>query len=92
MCLACASVTRVGCKASYHLSDPSVPCANQDVGNAMVRQVARENGYQECPSCHRLVEIPHGCNHMNVRTRFEHQDAFMLTKINKMFLQHRILL
>jgi IBR domain, a half RING-finger domain len=43
-CPACEAITCAQCKAQHHISDRSAPCVNNDAGNAMVKEVARQNG------------------------------------------------
>lgn len=58
-CLECASTTCTTCKAAAHEGD----CPN-DTLLQQVLDTARENGWQRCYSCWRVVELDHGCNHM----------------------------
>jgi hypothetical protein len=58
-CPQCGSMTCTTCKAAAHAGD----CPN-DAALQQVLDIARENGWQRCYSCWRLVELDHGCNHM----------------------------
>lgn len=58
-CLECGTMTCTTCKAAAHGGD----CPN-DTALQQVLDTARENGWQRCYSCWRLVELDHGCNHM----------------------------
>jgi hypothetical protein len=60
-CLECGSMTCITCKAAAHRGD----CPN-DSSLQQVLDTARENGWQRCYSCWRLVELDHGCNHMTL--------------------------
>ncbi|KAJ2894594.1 hypothetical protein MKZ38_007392 [Zalerion maritima] len=58
-CAGCGSVTCSICKQQAHQGDcPQDPAVQQ------VMALARENNWQQCRSCSRLVELDHGCNHM----------------------------
>ncbi|KFY26711.1 hypothetical protein V493_03912 [Pseudogymnoascus sp. VKM F-4281 (FW-2241)] len=61
-CHECGSMTCTTCKAAAHTGD----CPN-DAALQQVLDTARENGWQRCYSCWRLVELDHGCNHMTCR-------------------------
>ncbi|KFZ20941.1 hypothetical protein V502_02968 [Pseudogymnoascus sp. VKM F-4520 (FW-2644)] len=61
-CHECGSMTCTTCKAAAHAGD----CPN-DAALQQVLETARENGWQRCYSCWRLVELDHGCNHMTCR-------------------------
>lgn len=60
-CLECGSMTCTMCKGAAHTGD----CLN-DASLQQVLDTARENGWQRCYSCWRLVELDHGCNHMTL--------------------------
>lgn len=58
-CSDCALQTCTTCKARAHDGD----CPN-DTALQQMLETARENGWQRCHSCWRVVELEHGCNHM----------------------------
>lgn len=58
-CSDCALQTCTICKAQAHDGD----CPN-DTALQQMLETARENGWQRCHSCWRVVELEHGCNHM----------------------------
>jgi hypothetical protein len=58
-CPDCSIVTCTICKAKAHEGD-----CPADTDLQMVLATAAENGWQRCYSCHRLVELETGCNHM----------------------------
>lgn len=60
-CHECGSMTCTTCKAAAHAGD----CPN-DTALQQVLDTAKENGWQRCYSCWRLVELDHGCNHMTL--------------------------
>ena len=51
------------CKRSAHVVGSECP---EDTGIAAVIDVARENGWRRCYSCHAVVERSSGCRHMYV--------------------------
>ncbi len=59
-CIRCRKTTCVTCKRPSHEGD----CPHDPAVQELLR-VAAENGWQQCYSCHRLVELEHGCNHMS---------------------------
>ncbi|CAK7242699.1 MAG: hypothetical protein STHCBS139747_004196 [Sporothrix thermara] len=59
-CPDCFSSTCVICKGATH----SGVCP-EDTASQEVLRIARENGWQRCRGCKRLVELNTGCNHMN---------------------------
>lgn len=62
-CPNCRLTTCTICKAKAHKGD----CPN-DTTLHQVLEVARQNGWQRCYSCSRLVELDHGCNHITFVT------------------------
>ncbi|KAJ5135251.1 uncharacterized protein N7515_004529 [Penicillium bovifimosum] len=58
-CPECRHTTCTNCKGRAHTGD----CPN-DSAMQQLLEAARENGWQRCYSCWRLVELEHGCNHM----------------------------
>ncbi|EEH33161.2 IBR finger domain-containing protein [Paracoccidioides lutzii Pb01] len=61
-CFECGLTTCTTCKGSAHDRD----CPN-DILLEELLDTARENGWQRCYSCWRVVELDHGCNHMTCR-------------------------
>ena len=59
-CIRCRKTTCVTCKRPSHEGD----CPHDPAVQELLR-FAAENGWQRCYSCHRLVELDHGCNHMS---------------------------
>lgn len=60
ICVKCRSETCVMCKGPSHEAD----CPEDGPTQELLR-VAAENGWQRCYSCHRMVELDTGCNHMS---------------------------
>ncbi|KAJ5551297.1 IBR finger domain-containing protein [Penicillium sp. DV-2018c] len=58
-CSECGRTTCTSCKGRAHMGD----CPN-DTSMQLLLDAARENGWQRCYSCWRMVELDHGCNHM----------------------------
>jgi hypothetical protein len=58
-CPECQHTTCISCKNRAHTGD----CPN-DSAMQQLLLAARDNGWQRCYSCWRLVELDHGCNHM----------------------------
>ncbi|PVH84534.1 hypothetical protein DL98DRAFT_485129 [Cadophora sp. DSE1049] len=58
-CQVCEAVTCTICKGAEHGGD-----CPEDEALKMVLETARENQWQRCYNCHRLVELDTGCNHM----------------------------
>ena len=58
-CPNCRLTTCTSCKGRAHTGD----CPN-DIAMQQLLATARENGWQRCYSCWRVVELDHGCNHM----------------------------
>ncbi len=58
-CKQCGTQTCTICKNNAHDGD-----CPQDVATQQVLEIARENGWQRCYICRRLVELDVGCNHM----------------------------
>ena len=59
MCRSCGTETCTICKNNAH--DGHCP---QDIATQQVLETAREQGWQECYKCRRLVELDVGCNHI----------------------------
>ena len=58
-CTACGTHTCTICKNTAHDGD-----CPEDVATQQVLETAREQGWQRCYNCRRLVELDVGCNHM----------------------------
>ena len=58
-CTACGTCTCTICKNNAHDGD-----CPEDTATQQVLEMAREQGWQRCYSCRRLVELDVGCNHM----------------------------
>lgn len=59
-CVRCCGKTCVICKGTSHKGDcPEDPAIQE------LLQAAAENGWQQCYSCHRVVELRVGCYHMS---------------------------
>ncbi|KAL3456040.1 hypothetical protein BJX64DRAFT_281643 [Aspergillus heterothallicus] len=61
-CGECGCTTCVTCKGRAHTGD----CPS-DTGLQQLLATAREEGWQRCQSCRRVVELDHGCNHITCR-------------------------
>lgn len=59
VCSACGSLTCTVCKNEAHNGD-----CPEDTATQQVVDLAREEGWQQCPGCRRIVELFIGCNHM----------------------------
>ncbi|EQL03648.1 IBR finger domain-containing protein [Ophiocordyceps sinensis CO18] len=64
-CGRCKAETCVSCKGASH--DKDCP---QDKSMHDMLLMAKENGWQRCYNCHRLVELGVGCNHMSTFAPF----------------------
>jgi hypothetical protein len=64
-CSACRTITCTLCKAAAH--DGDCPA---DTGLQQVLDTARENGWQRCPSCRRIIELDVGCHHITYVSLF----------------------
>lgn len=60
MCPSCEARTCALCKSRAH-QGRDCPL---DEGRQQIEQLAQEHGWRQCRSCHRIVELSHGCNHM----------------------------
>ena len=58
-CTACGTHTCTICKNNAHDGD-----CPEDTATQQVLETAREQGWQRCYNCRRLVELDVGCNHM----------------------------
>lgn len=59
-CVKCLGLTCTICKGAKHESSD---CPEDEVTQEVLN-FAKENGWQRCEICHRLVELDHGCNHI----------------------------
>jgi hypothetical protein len=60
-CTDCGMLTCTICKSTAHEGD-----CPADTGLQQLLETARENGWQRCYNCCRLVELDVGCNHMTL--------------------------
>ncbi|KAI9154766.1 hypothetical protein HJFPF1_07323 [Paramyrothecium foliicola] len=60
-CPRCKSTTCLVCKGPPHQGKD----CPQDPATQQVLALAKEKGWSRCRSCHRLVELMHGCNHIS---------------------------
>jgi len=58
-CSKCLTKTCTACKNCAH--DGACP---DDEAIEQIREIARAEGWQQCPQCKHMVSITHGCNHM----------------------------
>ncbi|KAI7083888.1 hypothetical protein KC356_g7197 [Hortaea werneckii] len=58
-CPACGKETCVKCKAAKH--DGECP-EDKDLGEVLA--LAKQEGWQKCPGCSRVLELARGCHHM----------------------------
>lgn len=58
-CTVCGTSTCTICKCNSHNGD-----CPEDIATQQVLETAREQGWQRCYNCRRLVELDVGCNHM----------------------------
>lgn len=59
-CAECRVTTCTECRKRAH---PGGSC-HEDEDTQQLRGLARERRWQQCPSCHQLVEKMEGCKHM----------------------------
>jgi hypothetical protein len=59
-CGHCNQLTCSICKNPYH---PDIDCP-EDQAAQQAQELARQEGWQSCPDCHRLVDLMSGCFHM----------------------------
>ena len=65
-CPACSFYTCSTCKHAAHRG----PCPD-DPGDEQVLELARQEGWQRCNNCNRVIELNHGCFHMTCNCRAE---------------------
>jgi hypothetical protein len=58
-CMKCGKVTCVMCKAAAHVGD-----CPKDTAMQHLLATAKEEGWQRCRACRRVVELDTGCNHI----------------------------
>ena len=63
-CVKCGVRTCVLCKGQAHVG---TDCP-QDMNAQIVLELAEREGWRRCYSCHRMVELDYGCNHMSEST------------------------
>lgn len=59
-CVTCDARTCTMCKEAAHLED-----CPQDPDIQSLNQMAKENGWQQCCACKRLVDLSEGCHHIS---------------------------
>jgi len=61
-CPACSRETCVRCKCTRHEED----CSNNepDPNDVLFEALKKEEKWAACPTCERVVDLKHGCNHM----------------------------
>jgi hypothetical protein len=60
VCPICAQKTCILCKAAQH---GELLC-DEDGMTVELEELAEKNNWKRCPSCHSMIEIAFGCNHM----------------------------
>lgn len=63
-CPACEATTCALCGAAAHLG---VDCHDDEAGQQLL-ELARQEGWKQCFSCHSVVALSDGCNHMSKYT------------------------
>ncbi|GJN87212.1 hypothetical protein Rhopal_000157-T1 [Rhodotorula paludigena] len=67
-CGECKSWTCVACKAPWHGQFGLCGASPDDEAAAALQ---RDFAYKRCPSCHRVVELESGCDHITCQCRYE---------------------
>lgn len=62
-CQDCGKDTCSMCKGEGHAVG-DVCGKNDNADKEALLELATEQGWQQCPDCHRMVELYYGCNHM----------------------------
>ena len=61
----CETVLCISCKSKSH---PKFTCAENrvimDGDDTLLLEVARQEGWKQCPKCNVMIELAHGCNHI----------------------------
>ena len=78
VCPKCSSSTCAVCKGEAHDFDCPRDTATQEI-----LRIAAQNGWQRCNTCHRLVELDTGCNHMSKLSLYSSQQVSNITNKNK---------
>ncbi|KAI7134838.1 hypothetical protein D0869_00383 [Hortaea werneckii] len=65
-CPACGKETCVKCKAAKHDGD-----CPEDKDLSEVLTLAKQEGWQKCPGCSRVLELARGCHHMTCKCKSE---------------------
>lgn len=60
-CPRCRSKTCVLCKGAAH---DGMDCP-EDEGGRQLLELAEQQGWKQCSTCHRVVELRTGCNHIS---------------------------
>ena len=75
MCI-CETVLCISCKSNSH---QRFTCAENraimDGDDTLLLEVARQEGWKQCPNCNTMIELTHGCNHITCST-CDHQFCF----------------
>ncbi|KAH6972053.1 hypothetical protein BKA56DRAFT_646182 [Ilyonectria sp. MPI-CAGE-AT-0026] len=66
-CPNCEATTCVTCKAAAHQGED---CPNDETTQQLL-ELAQQQGWRQCYSCHRLVELNLGCNHITCKCKAE---------------------
>jgi hypothetical protein len=66
-CPKCLQETCAICKSTYHVASPA--CSPEISENdKLLRETAQHEGWQQCPTCFRHVELYEGCEHITYIT------------------------
>ncbi|KAK1215573.1 hypothetical protein PQX77_021817 [Marasmius sp. AFHP31] len=61
-CTTCLTTVCTGCKKASHLGE----CTDNEAFRQL-QALAREEGWQTCPGCRRIINLHHGCFHMTCK-------------------------
>ncbi|KAJ8075532.1 hypothetical protein PM082_021162 [Marasmius tenuissimus] len=61
-CTTCFTTMCTGCKKASHLGE----CTENEAFRQL-QALAREEGWQTCPGCRRIIDLHHGCFHMTCK-------------------------